>query len=166
MNPQSPNAPSPGQPTPTPLHHENRHTLRVRYCECDPMGVAHHASYVAWLEIGRTELLRTSGVSYAHLERAGVFLVIVKLEVKYRRPIRYDDLVEVRTRWSGGSRVKIEHAYELWVTHRGGHTPDAPAAEQAVESELAAIASTTLGCVDGQGKIQPLPEWLVFRPGA
>src|SRR5436190_12187766 len=79
--------------------------LRVRYCECDPMGVAHHAAYVPWLEIGRTEILRDTGVTYADLEKHGVFLVVVKLEVRYRRPVRYDDLVEVRTRVTGGSRV-------------------------------------------------------------
>ncbi|MFO0084137.1 MAG: acyl-CoA thioesterase, partial [Phycisphaerales bacterium] len=50
--------------------------VRVRYCECDPMNVAHHAAFIPWLELARTELLRTSGVSYAHLEAAGVFLVV------------------------------------------------------------------------------------------
>jgi acyl-CoA thioester hydrolase len=124
--------------------------LRVRYCECDPMNVAHHASYIAWLEIGRTELLRTSGVSYADLEKAGVFLVVAKLNVKYRRPIRYDDVVEVRSTWVGGSRVKIEHEYEVAVIERGGKPDD----------HIAAIASTTLACVDREGKIQELPRWL------
>jgi len=116
------------------------------------MGVAHHSSYVDWLEIGRTELLRQSGVSYAALEQAGTFLVIVKLEVRYRRPVRYDDVVEVRTRWMGGSKVKIEHEYEVFVVERGGDSPP----------ELpAAAASTTLACVDRGGKIQQLPGWLI-----
>jgi hypothetical protein len=44
--------------------------MRVRYAECDPMGVAHHATYLGWLEIARTELLRAGGVSYAQLEAA------------------------------------------------------------------------------------------------
>ncbi len=94
--------------------------LRVRYCECDPMGVAHHSSYVAWLEIGRTELLRDCGVTYAQMEESGTFLVIVKLDLRYRRPVKYDDLVEVRTHWIGGSRIKIEHSYEVVVVERGG----------------------------------------------
>jgi acyl-CoA thioester hydrolase len=125
--------------------------VRVRYCECDPMNVAHHASYVPWFEIGRTELLRDSGVSYAQLEAAGIFLVIVKLEVRYRRPVRYDDVVEIRTRWSGGSRVKIEHEYEAVVVERDGKPVQEPAA----------AASTTLVCVDHEGKIRQLPEWLI-----
>jgi acyl-CoA thioester hydrolase len=127
--------------------------VRVRYCECDPMGVAHHASYAPWLEIGRTELLRECGVSYAALERAGVFLVVVKLEVRYRRAVRYDDLVEVRTTWIGGSRIKIEHEYEVVVVERNGE----PA------REVAGAASTTLACVDAAGKIRELPEWLAAK---
>lgn len=128
--------------------------LRVRYCECDPMGVAHHAAYVPWLEIGRTEILRDTGVTYADLEKHGVFLVVVKLEVRYRRPIRYDDLVEVRTRVVGGSRVKIEHEYEVVVVERGSRPVE----------EVVAAASTTLACVGHDGKVRELPEWLVVRP--
>jgi acyl-CoA thioester hydrolase len=103
--PQPPHAPhAPGLRV-----HQNTYRLRVRYNECDPMGVAHHAAYAPWLEIGRTELLRDSGVSYAQLEQDGVFLVIVRLTINYKRPVRYDDQIEVRTTWRGGGKVKIEH---------------------------------------------------------
>jgi acyl-CoA thioester hydrolase len=126
------------------------------------MGVAHHASYAPWLEMGRTDLLRASGVSYARLEREGVFLVIAKLELSYKRPVRYDDVVEVRTTWKGGGKVKIEHEYEVWVVERAldplgairAH-PHAPGS-----SELCATARTLLACVDREGRLRPLPEWL------
>jgi acyl-CoA thioester hydrolase len=137
-------------PRPSAVQTSGATRLRVRYCECDPMGVAHHSSYVAWLEIGRTELLRDCGVTYAQLEQAGTFLVVVKLDVRYRRPVRYDDIVEVRTHWVGGSKVKIEHEYEVVVTERAG---------QAL-GEVAAAASTTLACVGQGGRVQPLPGWL------
>jgi acyl-CoA thioester hydrolase len=132
-------------------------SVRVRYCECDPMGVAHHASYIPWLEMGRTELLRESGVSYADLEQAGVFLVVTKIEVRYRRPIFYDDVVELRTTVSGGSRVKIEHEYELVLTDdgkHGAHRTPRPLGESL------AIATSQLACVGRDGRIQPLPDWL------
>lgn len=124
--------------------------LRVRYCECDPMNVAHHAAYIPWLEMGRTELLRESGTSYASLEREGVFLVVVRLEVRYRRSVMYDDVVEIRTTWTGGGRVKIEHEYEVVVVERDGRAME----------EVAAIASTTLGCVNHHGSVRELPEFL------
>ncbi len=122
------------------------------------MNVAHHASYIPWLEMGRTELLRGAGVTYAHLEAQGTLLVVAKLNIVYKRPARYDDVVEVRTRWSGGSRVKVEHDYEVTVIEPGtshpSFTPFTPF--------TAAAASTTLGCVDRNGTIQPLPSWLVY----
>lgn len=117
------------------------------------MGVAHHGSYIPWLELARTELLRTSGVSYAQLEASGVFLVVAKLGVSYRRPILYDDVIEVVCRVVGGGRVKIEHAYEVMIVERGGAACGA--------GEPVAIATTTLACVDAQGKVRALPEWLV-----
>ncbi|MBS0188976.1 MAG: acyl-CoA thioesterase [Planctomycetes bacterium] len=130
-------------------------SVRVRYCECDPMGVAHHASYIPWLEIGRTDLLRDTGLSYKTLEEKGYFLVIVKLEVKYRRPVLYDDIVEIRTNWIGGSRIKIEHTYEVVVTQRENARESLPL--------TAAVASTTLACVNHDGRPMELPDWLISR---
>lgn len=134
------------------------------------MGVAHHASYVPWFEMGRTELLRATGVSYAQLEQEGVFLVITKLEVRYRRPVFYDDVVEVRTKVVGGSRVKIEHEYEVRLAEDGGHGRSRDAANGSEGSgttpsrmigETLAVASTQLACVGKDGRVRMLPEWLV-----
>lgn len=140
----------------------NSHAMRVRvrYCECDPMGVAHHASYAPWLEMGRTELLREQGQSYKALEAAGVFLVITKLEIRYRRPVLYDDVVEIRTRVAGGSRIKIRHEYEVALAERDGGAPD-PADPRTPTDGVCAIGATELACVNGAGRPGPLPEWLV-----
>lgn len=132
--------------------------VRVRYCECDPMGVAHHAAYAPWLEMARTEMLRAGGVTYAQLERAGVHLVVARLEISYRRPVYYDDQVEIRTRVVGGSRVKIEHAYEIALLEAG-----AKAAVPRERAETLTTAGTTLVCVDRDGRVQALPEWLAPR---
>jgi acyl-CoA thioester hydrolase len=119
------------------------------------MGVAHHAAYAPWLEIARTELLRESGVTYADLERAGVFLVITRLECRYRRPVHYDDVVEIRTRVVGGSRVKIEHEYEVLLAEDGGRGMRAREPGMVVT-----VAATTLACVGRDGRVRDLPEWL------
>jgi acyl-CoA thioester hydrolase len=139
-------------------------TIRIRYSECDPMGVAHHGSYAAWLEIGRTELLRPTGISYADMERAGVYLVITRLELKYRRPIFYDDVVEVRTRVIGGSKVKIEHEYELAIIEDGGHRSHRSADGEITPrplGEVVTTGATTLVCVGKDGRVRPLPDWLM-----
>jgi len=138
------------------ISREGSTTLRVRYCECDPMGVAHHAAYVPWLEIARTELLRASGVTYSELEARGVFLVITRLECKYRRPAFYDDLLEIKAKWIGGSKVKIEHEYDVVLRESAaGHR-----AQSRHLGDTLLVASTTLACVDSAGRIQPLPAWL------
>jgi acyl-CoA thioester hydrolase len=124
------------------------------------MGVAHHSAYAPWLEMGRTELLRDSGVTYAQMEDSGFFLVVTSLELKFRRPILYDDVVAVRTRVSGGSRVKIEHDYEIILAEPGPHAPNRP---PRVVGECLAAGSTTLACVGRDGRVQPLPDWLVAR---
>lgn len=133
--------------------------LRVRYAECDPFGVAHHSSYVPWLEEARTELLRDTDMTYARLEREGVFLVVTKLDLRYRRPIRYDDIVEVRTRVVGGSRIKIRHEYEIALLERLGTAPD-PADPATPADGICAVASTELACVNAQGRPTELPAWL------
>lgn len=129
-------------------------SLRVRYVECDPQGVAHHSSYVAWLEMGRTELLRLGPAgtpSYREMEAQGVFLVVAKLELSYRSPARYDDLVIVTTRVTGGGRARIDHEYDVFRDAEDGRG----------KSHLLATAKSTLACVDQNGKPQALPEWLM-----
>ena len=127
-------------------------TLRVRYVECDPMGVAHHASYLPWFEEARTEMLRAAGQTYEQMEREGAFLVVADLGVRYRRPIRYDDVLEVRTSITGSSSVRLEHAYELRVLERQS--------EPVTTGEVVTTARTTLVCVDEDGRPRQLPGFL------
>jgi acyl-CoA thioester hydrolase len=119
--------------------------VRVRYPECDPMGVAHHAAYPVWLEIGRAEMLRASGGNYRDLEAAGVFLAVVRLEIRYRRPARYDDELRIVTELRTAGPVKIEHAYRVC---RG--------------EEVLAEGATTLACLDREGRARALPDSLVL----
>ncbi len=128
------------------------------------MGVVHHASYWPWLEMARTELLRESGVSYAQLEAEGVFLVIVEVQGKYRRPARYDDVLEIRVKVVDGSPVKIRHQYEV-VRVEAGAGPGAPTGEAAKEELTLMTAATTLACVGRDGRVRTLPEWLVPTSG-
>lgn len=117
--------------------------IRVRYAETDRMGLLHHANYLVYFEQGRTELLRSQGLAYKDMEDQGFLLVLTKVQVRYRSPARYDDVLVLRTIVQRTTLVKIEHRYEL---RRDGM--------------LLAEAETTLGCIDRDGKVQPLPEFL------
>jgi acyl-CoA thioester hydrolase len=117
--------------------------IRVRYAEVDRMGLLHHANYLVYFEQGRTELLRTLGMSYRDLEDQGYLLVLTKLEVRYRRPARFDDVLTVRTTAVKTTAVRIDHRYEVFR-----------------DGELLTEGTTTLACVDRDGRPQPLPELL------
>lgn len=135
------------------------HRLRVRYAECDPFRVAHHSSYVPWLEEARTEMLRQFGISYADMEAAGAFLVITKLEIKYRRPIRYDDIIEVAVSAQPAGAIRIRHSYEVRLVERMGKAPDT--SDPSVPADgVCAVATTELASVNEEGRPQPLPDLL------
>ena len=87
--------------------------VRVRYSETDQMGVVYHGSYVPYFEIGRVEWLRNKGVSYKVLEESGIALPIVSMHLNYKKPARYDDILNITTRLIKYSGVKIEFDCEI-----------------------------------------------------
>jgi acyl-CoA thioester hydrolase len=117
--------------------------IRVRYQETDAQGRVHHANYLTYFEMGRVELLRAGGYSYKRLEEEGVLLVVSEIACKYYLPADYDDLLRLRTTTVRAKGARIEHQYEL---HRG--------------DQLLAEGNSTIACVDRQGRVQRLPEWL------
>lgn len=118
--------------------------IRVRYAECDPMQIAHHASYPVWMEMGRTELLREQGANYRDCEAKGIFFAVARLNIRYKKPARYDDELDLLVIGLPCAGVKVEHRYEL---RRG--------------DELLMTAETTLVCVTGEGKAVPVPKGLL-----
>ena len=91
----------------------SRTSIRVRYAETDAMGIVHHAVYPVWMELGRSDFLRELGQSYAEWEAHGVMMSVGELQVKYRVPAKYDELVEVRTRLAEAGRRKVTFVYEI-----------------------------------------------------
>jgi acyl-CoA thioester hydrolase len=118
--------------------------IRVRYAETDRMGLLHHANYLVYFEQARTELLRQYGASYKDLEDQGYYLVIAKVEIKYKSPAYYDDVLTIRTTVVRTTPVRIEHRYEVFR-----------------EGVLICEGTTTLACVDKQGRLQAMPRWLM-----
>lgn len=88
--------------------------LRVRYAETDQMGVVYHANYLAWCEVGRTELMRVLGQPYAELERQGVVLAVSDAGLRYHAPARYDDLVRVETRLAEARSRSVTFRYTIF----------------------------------------------------
>lgn len=122
--------------------------VRVRYAEVDRMGLLHHANYLVYLEQARIDLLRSAGFSYKDLEDQGYYLVLTRVEIRYRRPAGFDDLLTIRVRVDRVTGARIDHAYEV----RKG-------------DDLLSEASTTLACIDKEGRPRSLPEFLRDRGG-
>jgi acyl-CoA thioester hydrolase len=87
--------------------------VRVRYAETDAMGVVHHASYIVWLELGRTEALRAAGVPYSSIEARGFFVVLSELRVRYLASARYDDTVIVRATLAEVRSRQVVFEYQI-----------------------------------------------------
>ena len=124
-------------------------TLRVRYAETDQMGVAYHTHYLVWCEIGRTDFIRQLGVSYAELERAGLFLAVAEASIRYAGAARYDDPIRVETWVEGVQSRAITFGYSI--------TRDGNAARPL------ATATTRLISLDAQGAPRALPPSLLER---
>jgi acyl-CoA thioester hydrolase len=118
-------------------------TIRVRYAETDRMGLLHHANYLVFFEQGRIELFRSQGYSYKDVEDQGFYLVLTRIEVKYRRPVHFDDLLTLRTIVQRTTAVRIDHRYEVLR-----------------DGMLVAEGESTLACVDAKGNPQGLPDLL------
>ena len=110
------------------------------------MGYLHHSVYLQYFEMGRIELLRKQGHSYADLEAAGVFFVVTKIEVKYRAPAKFDDELTLIVNLVREGPVRLDHAYEL----RRGET-------------LLAEGLTTIACVGRDGQVRAIPDEIARR---
>ena len=116
--------------------------FRARYSETDQMGVIHHRHYLAWCEMGRTELIRQLGSSYAELESRGIFLAVSEIRFSYRASARYDDLVRVRTTLEKLRSRGVRFSYLV---------------ESAETSAVLVRAETDHVCLDVEGSPRKLP---------
>jgi acyl-CoA thioester hydrolase len=121
--------------------------IRVRYQETDGQRRVHHANFITYFEIGRTEMLRSQGLTYREFETAGLFLVVADISCRYVAAAEYDDLLLLRTRVEKVGAAHVCHAYEL---HRG--------------SMLIATGTSTVVCVDREGRVRRLPAWMPGQP--
>jgi|SRR5690606_19691402 len=114
------------------------------------MGVVYHTHYLVWCEIGRTDFIRQLGVSYAELERQGLFLAVAEANIRYAGSARYDDPIRVETWLDAVQSRMISFRYEIARDDDG-----APA--------RLATASTKLVALDHNGAPRAMPADLLER---
>ena len=117
--------------------------IRVRYPETDQMGVVHHTHYLVWFEVGRTELMREIGCTYADMEKQGVWMPVIDVACRYLSPARYDDWIVIETRLEEVTRVTARFAYRVTRQEDG---------------QLLATGATRHAATDGNGVPCRLPD--------
>ncbi len=131
------------EPSRHPGDYAFAHRLRTRFAETDAMGIVHHAAYLPYLEEARVEYLRHLGHPYTEVRRGGHNFAVLEVSVQYRRPLVFDEVVDVALTAGAVTRATFQLAYLLTV-----------------DDEVRATAVTVHGCVDDTGKAVRLPAWI------
>lgn len=118
--------------------------IRPRFAETDAMGIVHHSNYLLYLEQARVEYLRSVGHPYLAIRDEGLDFAVIESHVVYRRPLRFDDPLDVHVGVAHASRAVLQIAYLLTVA-----------------TETHAVAVTVHSAVDStNGRPRRLPEWV------
>ena len=85
--------------------------VRVRFAETDAQGIAHHASFVVWLEVARVAYLERHAGGYGAIRDRGIEALTTEVHLRYHEAARFDDVLTVWTRCTGlrGARFRYEY---------------------------------------------------------
>lgn len=120
--------------------------IRIYYEDTDAGGVVYHANYLRYFERARTEYLRDRGVSVCELAANGHILPVIRLEIDYRAPAVYDDLLRIET--------------EILEVGKSTFTVGQQAF-RAIDGKLLVDCRVTLASVSPRMKAHRLPEELL-----
>ena len=122
--------------------------ITVRFAETDQMGVVHHSEYVVWFEAGRVAWMAAAGMPYTEIAGAGYNFAVTDLQCRYRNAIRFGDAAQVITRLRSLRSRQVEFVYEIRNPHTGAVYAD---------------GHTRHICVDDDGRMTRLPDWIAQR---
>jgi acyl-CoA thioester hydrolase len=118
--------------------------LRVRYKDTDCMKVAYYGNYLTYFEVGRVEYLRQHGLAMSEVDRR-IHMPVVEATVRYVKPARLDDLLEVRCWVSEKKRASFRFSYDI----------------RDERADRIAHGHTLHACQDPDtGKLIGIPAWL------
>jgi len=78
------------------------------------MQFVYNGKYLEYFEVGRTEMLRESGLPYSSLEKQGYQLPLLEAKVKYIKPAHYDDLLVIKSFLNDYPLLKIKIDYKIF----------------------------------------------------
>jgi len=89
-------------------------TVDVRYPDCDPMSIVHHAVYPVWYEIARMDYFEKLGFGYSAMHEKGIDPPMVDLHVQYKSSVTYPGRVFIRTKATFCAPKKLRLHYETF----------------------------------------------------
>lgn len=89
------------------------HNIRSRYGETDQMGYVYYGRYPEFFEVARTEMMRSLGLSYSKMEQDGVMLPVISMQIEYKQPVYYDELMHIEVSIYDRPLVKLETYYTI-----------------------------------------------------
>lgn len=117
--------------------------IRVRFAETDAQGIAHHASFVVWLEVARVAYLADHAGGYRSIQARGIEALTTGVRIEYRAAAVFDDVLTIHLRCVGlrGARFTYEYVIER-------------------DGELIATAETLHATVDAESRAPTrVPTW-------
>jgi len=138
-------------PSTSPGDYDFAHRIRVRFVETDAMGIVHHSNYLAYFEETRVAYLRDIGHPFTEWRAEGLESPVLESFIRFRQPLEFDELLDVRLRLAGATRATFQMAYLITVDDADG-TP-----------QPRATGVTVHGCVTTAGRPTRLPSWLTER---
>ncbi|UOE57571.1 acyl-CoA thioesterase [Bacillus sp. CMF12] len=88
--------------------------IEVRYAETDQMGVVYHANYLVWMELGRTQIIKDLGFSYAEMEKDGIISPVLDILASYKKPLRYGQTATIKTWIEEYDGFRVSYGYEIY----------------------------------------------------
>lgn len=120
-------------------------TYRVIYGDTDNMGLAYHANFFRWFEMGRTEMFRFLGMPYKTIEARGFFLPVAEAHCRFMSPVKYDDLITIETMLDTAVRGGVKFNYTIMTQNN---------------SQVNARGYTRHAFLDGNGRVVRPPDFI------
>ena len=97
----------------------HRHDIRVRYADTDQMQIVYKGKYFEYFEVGRTELIRSLGLTYADMERGGTRLPLIEAHSRFYLPACYDDIITIESSVNEAPRATLRIDYRIFRESSG-----------------------------------------------
>lgn len=124
-----------------------RMQYRIIYGDTDAGGLVYYANYLRFMEMGRTEMMRSRAIPYSEMEEQGIILPVTESYLRYKAPARYDDLITIATSLAEIKRVSCRFHFRITREE-----------EKRNREQLLVKGFTNHACINRQGKLMSFPD--------